>query len=117
VAVFTVQTPSEVGSTLTYTAANAGGDSFAGASGQRYLILWRNTGGANITPTIDDPNSATPVGATAWNPDMVCTVIPLTTGATAQIINASRFRDSSGNVNFTYSATPTGVTCAVVGPF
>jgi hypothetical protein len=115
--VFTVQTPSEVGGNLTYTAANVGGDSFAGAVGQRYLLLWRNTGGANITPTIDDPTSVSPNGATTFNPDMLSFPIPLTSGATAQLINASRFRDASGNVNLTYSATPTGVTCAVVGPF
>lgn len=116
-AVFTVQSPTEVGGNLAYTAANAGGDSFVAQSGQRYVLLWRNTGGANIIPTIDDPNSATPVGATTFNPDMVCAVIPLTSGATFQMINGSRFKDATGNVNITYSATPTGVTCAVIGPF
>jgi hypothetical protein len=111
-----VQTPSEVGGNLTYTSVSDGVVVFPAASGQRYLLLWRNTGGSTSVPTLDDPNSATPVGATAWNPDMVCFTIPITTGATAQLISGSRFRDASGNINGTLT-NATSVTLAVVGPF
>jgi len=115
-AVLTVQTPTAVGSTLTYAAVAGGGDSFAALSGARYLLLFRNTGGAGSVPTVDDPTSATPVGATTFNPDMAGTSVPATTGVTAMLIDANRFRDASGNVNMTYSAS-SGVTLAVVGPF
>lgn len=111
-----VQTPTAVGGNLTYTSVSDGVVVFPVSSGQRYLLLWRNTGGSASVPTIDDPNSATPVGATAFNPDMVGFTIPITTGATAQLIDASRFRDGSGNVNATLT-NATNVTLAVVGPF
>jgi hypothetical protein len=111
-----VQTPTEVGGNLTYTSVSDGILVFPAASGQRYLILWRNTGGSTSVPTIDDPTSATPVGAVAFNPDLVGFTVPITTGATAQLINASRFRDASGNVNATMT-NAASLTAAVLGPF
>lgn len=111
-----VQTPTAVGAVLTYTAVSDGILVFPAASGQRYLILWRNTGGSTSVPTIDDPTSATPVGATAFNPDLVGFTVPITTGATAQLIDANRFRDATGNVNATMT-NAASLTCAVVGPF
>lgn len=111
-----VQSPTEVGGNLAYTAVSDGIGVFPAASGQRYLLLWRNTGGSASVPTIDDPNSASPVGAVAFNPDLVAATVPITTGTTFQVINGSRFRDSSGNVNITMT-NPASLTCAVVGPF
>lgn len=111
-----VQTPTAVGGNLTYTSVSDGILVFPAASGQRYLILWRNTGGSASVPTIDDPTSASPVGATAFNPDLVGATVPITTGATAQLIDANRFRDSNGNVNATMT-NAASLTCAVVGPF
>ena len=111
-----VQTPTAVGGNLTYTSVSDGILVFPAALGQRYLILWRNTGGSASVPTIDDPTSASPVGATAFNPDLVGASVPITTGATAQLIDANRFRDGSGNVNATMT-NAASLTCAVVGPF
>ena len=112
-----VQTPTAVGGNLTYTSVSDGIIAFPAASGQRYLLLLRNTGGSTSVPTIDDPTSATPVGATAFNPDLVGATVPITTGATFQLLDANRFRDaSSGNINATLT-NATSVTAAVVGPF
>jgi hypothetical protein len=114
--VLAVQSPTEVGGNLAYTSVSDGVVVFPAASGQRYLLLWRNTGASVAVPTIDDPTSASPVGATAFNPDLVAASVPITTGATFQMINGSRFKDGSGNVNATLT-NPTSVTLAVVGPF
>lgn len=111
-----VQSPTAVGAVLTYTSVSDGIVVFPAASGQRYLLLWRNTGGSASVPTLDDPTSATPVGATAFNPDLVGFTVPITTGATFQLIDAGRFRDTNGNVNGTLT-NAASVTLAVVGPF
>lgn len=115
---FPVVLPTEVGGNLAYTDANAGGDSFPAAAGKVYVLLWRNVGGAAITPTLDDPTSVSPASAKTFNPDVDCFPIPLTSGVTVQAINGTRYRHpTTGNVSITYSATPTGVSCAVLGPF
>jgi hypothetical protein len=113
----TVQSPTEVGGNLTYSTMADGVGVFPAASGQRYVVLFRNTGGSASVPTFDDPNSASPVGATAFNPDLVGASIPATTGATFQMISGSRFRDTSGNVNFTLTNAAATLFCAVLGPF
>lgn len=112
-----VQTPTAVGGSLTYTAVSDGILAFPASSGARYLLLWRNTGGTASVPTLTDPSSTTPVGATAFNPDMVGASVPITTGATAQLIDANRFRNgTTGNVAGTMT-NAASLVCAVVGPF
>lgn len=107
--------PTAVGASLTYTAVSDGVGVFAAAVGGRYLLLFRNTNASPSVPTVDDPTSATPVGATTFNPDLLSASIPATTGATAQLIDANRFRDAAGNINLTIT-NPTNVTAAVIGP-
>jgi hypothetical protein len=70
-----------------------------------------NGGGSPITVTIDDPNSSTPVAATAFNPDPNMSV----TNGTAKmmLIDTRRCLNSAtGLINITYSAVTT-VTVAV----
>jgi hypothetical protein len=114
-AVFTKQKLTLAGVAPTYTAANAGGDSFVNdqADGSRTFLHVKNTGGSPITVTLDDPNSKTPEGATAWNPDLAVSV-PATTGDRMIGPIGPRFIDGNGSTAITYSATPTGVTVAVL---
>jgi hypothetical protein len=95
--------------------ATAGGDSFPVVRGFRYLFIFRNTGGAPNTPTIDDPTTATPAGATAFNPDVAIGPVPATNGVRVQILDATRFADANGNINVTYSVAPT-MTVECYGP-
>lgn len=108
--------PTAVGSALAYTSLTDGIGVFPASIGARYLLLFRNTSGSASVPTIDDPTSQTPAGATAFNPDLVGASIPATTGVTSQLIDAGRFRDASGNVNFTITNAASTITCAVIGP-
>lgn len=114
-AALTAVLPTAVGASLTYTSVSDGAGVFAASVGARYVLLFRNTGGSASVPTVDDPNSASPAGATAFNPDLAGASIPITTGATAMLIDASRFRDSAGNINITFT-NPASVTAAVIGP-
>lgn len=111
-----VTTPTAVGGNLTYTSVTDGVAVVPVIAGARYLLLWRNTGGSASVPTVDDPTSQSPVGATSFNPDLVGATVGATTGATAQLIDASRFKDSSGNVNIAMT-NASGLSLAVVGPF
>lgn len=97
----------------TYAAAAGGGDSFVNdqADGSRTFIHVKNGGGSSITLTVDDPNSKSPDGATAWNPDLAVTVA----NASERMIGpiGPRFIDGNGNTNITYSGV-TSVTIAVL---
>lgn len=116
-AALAITTPTLLGAATSYTSANAGGDTIAAVAGARYLLHFKNSGGAPIQPIIDDPNSQGPSGNTAFNPDVTLTAVPLTNGDRVSIIDASRFiNPSTGVINVTYSATPTGVTVGVFGP-
>lgn len=108
--------PGAGGASLTYTSVSDGTGVFPATPGGRYVLLFRNTGGSASVPTIDDPNSASPVAATAWNPDVAGASIPITTGATVHVIDGNRFRDPvTGNVTVTFT-NPASVTAAVIGP-
>lgn len=118
-AALTVQTPNVVGITPTYAAGASGGDTAAVLAGSRYLLHLKNTSGGALTATLDDPTSQVPAGtlAATFNPDITVSV-PATTGDKMLLIDASRFRDTTGNINITYSANPpTGLTVGVFGPF
>lgn len=118
-AALTVQTPNVVGITPTYAAGASGGDTVATLAGARYLLHLKNTSGGALTVTLDDPTSQVPAGtlAAAFNPDITVSV-PATTGDKMLLLDASRFRDATGNWNITYSANPpTGLTVGVFGPF
>jgi hypothetical protein len=99
--------------TPTTNTANTGGDRFQAQFGAKYMVRWNNTGGAPITVTVDDPVSVSPASATAFNPDVPVTVT--NAQQRMQTIDANRFRDSNGWINFTYSGTPT-MTAEIHGP-
>lgn len=57
-----------------YTPSNIGGELID--PGDRTFIHVRNSGGASITMTIDDPNSYEPEASIAFNPDIATVVAP-----------------------------------------
>lgn len=101
------------GITPTYAAGSSGGDKVL--PGPTTFVHFKNTSGGAITVTIDDPNSVSPSGATAFNPDLVL-AIPLTTGDKMMGPITDRFAAvADGLAAITYSANPpTGLT---VGAF
>lgn len=93
----------------------AGPDTIAVASTGRYMFRFNNTGGAPITWTFDDPISATPPSAKAWNPDV--DVVVTNAQARAVTFDVARFRDpTTGLVTITPSGAPTA-TLEIHGPF
>lgn len=115
----TIQTPT--GLVITPT-ANANPDSTGSwvtplASGVSKLVLRVANTGVQRTLTFDDPNSVTPVAATAFNPDLTV-VIPATTGVRYVVIDdVARFVDpATGRINWTYDGALTG-SIEVVGIF
>jgi hypothetical protein len=85
------------------------------AAGVNKLVLRVTNTGTSNTLKFDDPTSATPVGATSFDPDLSVTV-PATTGVRYIVIdNVARFVDpATGRISWTYSSALTG-TVEVVG--
>jgi hypothetical protein len=100
----------------TYNAANATDIIAPTLAGARYLIHIKNAAGSGtFTMVIDDPTSVGAAGATTpQNPDVTISVGFGT--ERAFLIDATRFRDASGNINLV-NATTTSVTYAIWGPF
>ena len=71
-ATYTPQAASLAGIVPTYNAA-ALSDVLQQNNGRVYIHV-KNGGGSSLNVTIDDPNSQTPVSATAFNPDVVVAV-------------------------------------------
>lgn len=84
----------------------------------RVVVEVVNGAGAPITWTLDDPNTATPEGAAAINPDAVITV----TNAQSRVAVFSgarlrRFLDSATRrINWTYSSATTVTVKAYTAP-
>lgn len=111
-AALTIQSISATGVGPTYAAAAGGGDTFAPTDMTKHFLHVKNGGGGSINVVIDDPTSATPTGATAFNPDTT-TAVP-NGGERMIAVDPSRFRDNAtGNVSITYS----GVTSVTIGVF
>lgn len=106
-AVLTEQQILVTGLEATYAAAAALGDSFSN-TGKQYLHV-KNGGGSPITVTIDDPNSVSPTGATAFNADVAVVV----TNAEERLIGPFPTSRFSSTVAVSYSAV-TSVTVAVL---
>lgn len=97
-----VVNPSAAPATNTIAAA---GDQFAADFGAVYLMRWTNGSATPGNVVMDDPNSVTPSAATAFNPDV--TIAVPAGESRAQRIDSARFRNSSGNIVWTYSADMT----------
>lgn len=111
-ATLTVINPDLNGEAVAPVAAAVGGDVFPAEAGAEYLIHLRNGHSSPQSVSFDDPNSATPTDATAFNPDVAVPVA----NATERIIRvaANRFRNTgSGNIAMTY----TGVTALTVNVY
>lgn len=77
------------------------------AGARYYHVRWANTGGSSVTVTLDDPTSASPVSAAAFNPD-VSLAVP-NAAQRSQVIDSYRFVDpTTGRINWTFSAALTG---------
>lgn len=109
-AVLTVQDCSVAGITPAPVAAAGGGDQVPN-NGNVVLEIINGSGGA-ITVTVDDPGTPTPVGASAFNPD-VATSIPAGQRRLFGPYPPWRFNDANGRLSLTYS----GVTSLTVGVY
>jgi len=79
----------------------------------KMILHVKNGNGSVCAVTIDDPNSRTPVSATAFNPD-VATIVPATTGERFWgPFDPNRFNDANGIATITYSVTAS-VTAEVI---
>jgi SOS-response transcriptional repressor LexA len=110
-ALLTVQTVTDAGIVPTYSAVSAS-DTFAADSSNDYILYVKNAGGSPDTVVVDDPNSANPGNAVAWDPDKTASV----TNGTEKAIRIRTLRHknaSTGLVTITHSFT-TSVTCAVL---
>jgi len=111
-AVLSVQNTSLAGSVLTTAAAAGGGDSFAAGPDENYFLQVTNGGGGSINVIINDPNTASPAGATAFNPDVTVAVAASAT-KTIKLASPRRFIDTTtGRIDIAYSSA-TSVTVAV----
>lgn len=97
-----VQVPPVGGVAPVYNAAGST-DTIAVNPGRHYIVHVKNGGGSSINVTVTDPNSVSPSGATQFNPNVIVAV-----GAGTEkvmVLEATRFRDTSGNINLAFSAT------------
>lgn len=93
----TVQTASLTAVAPGPFSADVAGDKFAiPLTGPVHLRII-NGSGASITCTIDDPNSASPSGATSFNPDVVITV-PASSTRVVKIDDRQRFTNSADSL-------------------
>lgn len=86
-------------------AVTAAGDQFAAEFGAVYLLRFTNASATPANVVLDDPVSVAPVGNTAYNPDV--TVAVPAGQSRAMRVDSNRFRNSSGNIVWTYSADMT----------
>lgn len=98
-----VVNPSAAPTTNVITAA---GDDFAAEFGAVYLIRFNNGSATPGNIVLDDPNAVTPVGATAFNPDVT---VAVPAGEVREMrVDAARFRHpTTGKIAWTYSANIT----------
>lgn len=112
-ALLTAQVTTLTGLEPTFTAASAGGDTFA-TTGKELLYI-KNAGAATRTVTVNDPNTTGPTGAKAFDAD-VDIVIPAGEERVAGPFTAARFRDTADNeVHMTYSSEA-DLTLALIRP-
>lgn len=100
---------SRAGTALTalYTAVDAGGDKFINDS--RTIVAFKNTDASAVTVTFSfgvTHDGQTVAGKTC--------VVAATTGNVMTDAFPADYNDSEGEVNWTYSATPAGLTVAVL---
>ena len=110
-AAFTIQAPGLTVTTPTAQTPDAAGNWVSPTTTDPIYMEWTNAAGSGtITITMDDPNSQTPVAASAFTPD-VAWAVAFGTSRVVKIADITRFKDTStGKINFTYS----GVTSLTV---
>ncbi len=106
-AVLAPQNVDVTGLEATYASAAGGGDSFVNTG--RQLIHVKNGSGSPMTVTVDDPNSAEPLGSTTFDPDVEIIV----TNAEERFIGPFDVVRFGSSVALTYSLE-TSVTLAIL---
>jgi hypothetical protein len=98
-----VQTLSLAATTPTALSADAAGNTFTPVGGGPHFLRVIYGSGGSITATIDDPNTVTPEGASAFNPD-----VPIVVASGSRIVkisNPSRFAaTATGKVSIAWSS-------------
>jgi hypothetical protein len=104
-AALTVQNISKTGLAAAFTAAAAGGDSFANDSTERTVLHCKNTNAAtrDVTIVAQRTTANVPGGGAVTIPNITVT-IPATTGDVEIGPFPDAYNDSNGNVQVTYSA-------------
>lgn len=102
---------SVTGTTVTPVAGNTEGNRITCAAATTLVLRLINGSGGAVSFVLDDPNSVTPVGATAFNPDVTISV-GATSSKTVVITDLKRFR-TAGYVTVTPSSA-TSVTIEAV---
>jgi hypothetical protein len=86
-------------------AITAAGDGFNAQFNAKYLLRFANGSATPGNIVLNDPTSSNPGDATSFDPDVT---ISLPAGSVRTIrVDAARFRDSNGQVTWTYSANMT----------
>jgi hypothetical protein len=81
----------------------AAADQFAADFGAVYLLRFNNGSATPSNIVFDDPIAVTPVGATAFNPDVT---VAVPAGEVREVkLESARFRASDGFIKWTYSAS------------
>lgn len=110
-ATLSTQTVVPAGITPTYAAASAGGDKVVPAD--HVFLVVKNGGASSVTVTVDDPNSQSPSGAAAFNPDLSVSVGAATEKWIGPLTAARFAAAADGLAAVTYSGV-TSVTVAAV---
>ena len=95
----------------TNNAVTAAGDQFVAEFGAVYLLRFNNASATPANVVLDDPVSVAPAGNTQFNPDV--TVAVPAGQARSMRVDANRFRNSAGNIVWTYSADMTNAASVV----
>lgn len=90
----------------------AASDQFPARADKKYLIVCNNGHTASTTMSVNDPTSATPVSAKAFDPDVDC-VFPNGQESAVLISNPARFMDSNGNIVLAWSVLNASITYQV----
>jgi hypothetical protein len=109
-AILNPQTIAPTGTTITFVAAAAGGDSFQNNGYQK--VHFKNTTGAPITVNVDTPNPDN-FGVVNNALDITVTVPANAVNFTAGPFRTDRHNDANGRVQLTYPGGVTGLTVAV----
>lgn len=83
----------------------AAADQFAAEYGAVYLLRFTNGSAVAANIVLNDPTSTSPGDATTFDPDVTVAMPGVAGSVRTMRVDAMRFRDGSGNISWTYSAS------------